>query len=244
MPTLPEVPLPPGQASLYSSEQSTEIPDGGGTVTARDIEFNYSEHLDRIVTALEQLSVSTATIAENTTTIAENTTTITNAIVGHTSRQMITNFRGSISGNILTIVETSGEHVVPGMLLSGSQVITNTKITKQLTGSGKEGTYLIDKEQNMSVQELVGTVVLNSEGIAYSLSELEKHQLRVKELSDGTGVHTVSPYDNFSLISIYKILVEQGKILDQTGNVDTVTQDAAISAISDYVNKFKLFREF
>lgn len=69
---LPNVDEPPGQASYYTAETVTSIPAGGGTVTGRGIAFDYSRHLDRMVTALEQMSISMALIAENTQDISSN----------------------------------------------------------------------------------------------------------------------------------------------------------------------------
>jgi hypothetical protein len=100
---LPTTGAPPGQASYYTAETVTTIPDAGGTVTGKGIAFDYSDHLDRVVTALEQLSLSMAfvadkienlsdnstlikdslsTIATQTTTLASNSTTITGLATG------------------------------------------------------------------------------------------------------------------------------------------------------------------
>jgi hypothetical protein len=234
---LPEVSPPPGQADLYSSEQTTSIPDAGGDVTARDIEFDYSEHLDRIVTALERLAI-------NTTIIANNTTTISNAVVNPITRQKTTNFTGSINDTVLTVSATSGENVLPGMIISGQDITPNTKIVSQISGSGKEGTYIVDTAQTISNRQITGTVTLTSEGIAYSLGQAEQHHLKMKELASGIGIRNVTPYDTFSLISIYHLLVEQGKVLDTEGIVDPDKQKQAISKILEFNNILKTFREF
>jgi hypothetical protein len=228
---------PPGQAALYSSEQTESIPSEGGTVTARDIEFDYSEHLDRIVTALERLAI-------NTTIIANNTTTISNAVINPITRQKITNFTGSINDTVLTVSATSGENVLPGMIISGQDITPNTKIVSQISGSGKEGTYIVDTAQTISNRQITGTVTLTSEGIAYSLGQAEQHHLKMKELASGIGIRNVTPYDTFSLISIYHLLVEQGKVLDTEGIVDPDKQKQAISKILEFNNILKTFREF
>ena len=93
---LPGTAAAPGQASYYTAETVTTIPDAGGTVTGKGIAFDYSNHLNRIVTALEQMSLSMAfiadkidnlsdnstTIAIQTTTLASNSTTITGLATG------------------------------------------------------------------------------------------------------------------------------------------------------------------
>lgn len=75
---LPTTPEPPGQATLYTAEKTTTVPDTGGEVTTTDIEFDYSSHLDRIVTALEQVSLSMAFIADKIDNISDRITNISN----------------------------------------------------------------------------------------------------------------------------------------------------------------------
>ena len=70
--TLPLTANPPGQATLYTAEKTTTIPDPGGTVTTTDIEFDYSAHLDRIVTALEQLSLSVSLLTDEMQYVRES----------------------------------------------------------------------------------------------------------------------------------------------------------------------------
>ena len=70
---LPATDAAPGRATLYTAEKTVAISgatgpgvvtSGGGSVTTTDIEFDYSAHLDRIVTALEQMSLSMAFLAD------------------------------------------------------------------------------------------------------------------------------------------------------------------------------------
>jgi hypothetical protein len=75
---LPTAGAPPGQASYYTAETVTTIPDAGGTVTGKGIAFDYSDHLDRIVTALEQLSLSMAFIADKVDNISDKLSNISN----------------------------------------------------------------------------------------------------------------------------------------------------------------------
>jgi hypothetical protein len=75
---LPATPEPPGQATLYTAEKTTTVPNTGGEVTTTDIEFDYSAHLDRVVTALEQLSVSMAFIADKIDNISDKLSNISN----------------------------------------------------------------------------------------------------------------------------------------------------------------------
>ncbi len=55
--------------------------------------------------------------------------------------------------------------------------------------------------------------------IAEKQTAMETYQKRLKELGEGTGIHVLGPYEWFGLISIYKLMIEQGKVLDDTDNV-------------------------
>jgi hypothetical protein len=126
---LPNVDEPPGQAPYYTAETSTSIPDAGGTVTGKGIAFDYSAHLNRLVTALDQISISMALIAENTQDLSDN-----------------------VQNRIVPALET----------------------------------------------------------IAAKQTSMETYQKKLKELSEGAGIHTVGPYEWLSMYAIYKLLLEQG----------------------------------
>lgn len=119
---LPNVDEPPGAAAS----------SGDGTGTA----FNYSPHLNRIVTALEQLSISMALIAENTQDISDN-----------------------LQNRIVPAVET------------------------------------------IAAQQSI---------IAIKQTAIETYQKKIKELSEGEGVHMVGPWEWLSMYAIYKLLVTEG----------------------------------
>jgi hypothetical protein len=112
---LPTVGDPPGQAILYTAEKTTTIPDAGGSVTTTDIEFDYSEHLDRIVTALEQMSLSIAHIADKIDNISDKVTSIAGSqtsIAG--SQTSIAGSQASIESYqeiIKNLAEGSGMHI-------------------------------------------------------------------------------------------------------------------------------------
>ncbi len=61
-------------------------------------------------------------------------------------------FTGSISGTTLTA--TAGGYVnggfVNGMTITGSGVAANTKVVGRLTGTGKDGTYIVDQSQTVA----------------------------------------------------------------------------------------------
>lgn len=66
----------PAQAPYYTADTITTVPAAGGSVTSRDIAFDYSAHLTSIATSLAVIATNTSTIAVNTTLMAANSTTI------------------------------------------------------------------------------------------------------------------------------------------------------------------------
>jgi hypothetical protein len=111
---LPTAGVPPGQAPYYTAETVTTIPDAGGTVTGKGIAFDYSDHLDRIVTALEQLSLSLAfvadnTISDNSTLIVDRQTTIANNQTIIADKQTLIE---SYQKTLKELSEGSGHHIV------------------------------------------------------------------------------------------------------------------------------------
>lgn len=145
---LPTVDDPPGQAKLYTAESTTPISSEGGEVVSKSITFDYSEHLDRIVSALDRLSFSMASIASDVSTVAANSTTIA------------------------------------------------TKIT-----------------------------------------EMEAHQNRIKELGETVGYRIKSPYEVFSMVSLYKLFVKEAQILE----LEDATEEErarALQRVLDYMQEF------
>ena len=103
---LPATGAAPGQATLYTAAQTVAIAGatgpgvvtaGGGSITTTDIEFDYSAHLDRIVTALEQMSLSMAFLADKLDNLSDkinvntdNVTILVNQITTLVQQNQIT----------------------------------------------------------------------------------------------------------------------------------------------------------
>ena len=111
---LPATDNPPGQATLYTAEKTTTIPDPGGTVVTTDIEFDYSAHLDRVVTALEQLSVSMATISANISIMIQHTGQISDTLTTSDSSKLADNIQilSTKISEMQTLASSSGIHTI------------------------------------------------------------------------------------------------------------------------------------
>ena len=61
------------------------------------------------------------------------------------------------------------------------------------------------------------TIATNSTTIATKLTAIETYQKKMKELGEGPGIHFIGPYEVFGLVSIYRMMIEQAKILESQG---------------------------
>jgi hypothetical protein len=57
------------------------------------------------------------------------------------------------------------------------------------------------------------TIATQTTTVATKLTEIEEHQQRIRELGEGDGIHMIGPYEQFGFVSIYRSLIEEGKIL-------------------------------
>ena len=64
------------QATIYTAEKTTVIPPTGGTVTTTDIEFDYSGHFDRMISAQEQLNSNIVALNSKIDTLNDKIETI------------------------------------------------------------------------------------------------------------------------------------------------------------------------
>ena len=155
----------------------------------------------------------------------------------------------TISGTtIVTDSVTGGIVIDVSPLLSRIAIALETIATNSTTISNTLSTL----ETN------VATLATNSTTISGTLTDvdskistiatnstlMEDHQHRLRTLGDTTGVHIKSPYDDFTMVSIYRLLVEQGKAADLTEAVSQADQTAALAAISSYVERIQSLSNF
>jgi len=70
----------------------------------------------------------------------------------------ITEFTGSITGNILTVTSMTSGTIKVGWFLSGTNVISNLKIVSLGTGTGGVGTYLLNKSTSVASTSMVSNI--------------------------------------------------------------------------------------
>ncbi len=82
------------------------------------------------------------------------------------------------------------------------------------------------------------TITNNSTTIAQKLTDIETYQKRLKELGETVGIRTTTPYEIFGLISIYKLMIEEAKILE-LDKVNDEKKAEAYRTLQYYVNQIK-----
>ena len=76
-------------------------------------------------------------------------------------------------------------------------------------------------------------------GLKSDLDTIATNSTTMATLASGTGMHVIGPYDWIGLISIYRLFIEQGKVLDKSQEVSADQLAAAISAAEGYIAKLR-----
>ena len=83
--------------------------------------------------------------------------------------------------------------------------------------------------------------------ISSTLGDIEGHQQKLRELGEGNGIHITGAYDVFGMVSIYRLLIEKAKILENDGTTATAAQiSASLAEVNRLVSLIKnnISREF
>ena len=243
------------------------------TNTSVAIAYDYSPYFERIATSLETIvgslnripSVFTTgsgilTTGIDTTTLRLTTGTVSVSIdnphipngvkptftVGTTLEGIVTNISivtpgvGYIHPPIVYISDSLG------IVATGTGVLTTdisvfTKL-KDLSISASSSTQSLE---TIATQTTI--IATNTTAISNTLSDIEGHQQKVRELAEGTGIRMIGPYDVFGMVSIYRLLIEKAKILETDGTTATLAQkEASLAEVSRLVSLIKtnISREF
>ncbi len=230
----------PDSRPIVTSETSTN--------TGVSVAIDYTTYYSRIATALE--------------TIALNTTTIKNSL-DNTVTPAVASFTGNISDITLNVSGVSGT-ITTGMRLIGGAILPNTFIVSgsgntwtvsksqslsstSLTGILYNG-YITDLISNISSKQTTiadkqttiadkqTTIADKQTTIADKQTQMETYQKKLKELGEANGIHIVGAYDAFGMVSLYRLLIEQAKILDNTSGSATPAQiQASIAEVERVV---------
>ena len=130
---------------------------------------------------------------------------------------------GSVYGNISTYLNQVREE------LADINVDTTASAARLLLIATSLGTMATNST----------TMATNITTIASKLTAIETYQKKMKELGEGPGIHFIGPYEVFSMISIYRLLIEQAKILDSTESASASQIQAALSEVTRLSERIK-----
>ena len=88
-----------------------------------------------------------------------------------------------------------------------------------------------------AIKTEIETIATQQTTIATKLTEIETYQQRIKELAEGSGIHFVGPWEWVGLLSLYKLFIEEGKILEETNNVSAEKLAEALAKFNQYKDK-------
>lgn len=95
---------------------------------------------------------------------------------------------------------------------------------------------IIGSEALATAMETLNTTLGN---LNTTLTTLNGHLNDLKVLSQTTGHRTEGAYTSSTLPTLYKLLIEQGVILEDIGVLSESEQQRAAAAITDYIAKAK-----
>ncbi len=80
--------------------------------------------------------------------------------------------------------------------------------------------------------------------IAAKQTAMETYQKKLKELGEGTGIHIRGPYEALGMVTLYKLLIEQANILENTDGIDEKEKAKALAKARQYIEQLKGFEDF
>jgi len=113
-----------------------------------------------------------------------------------------------------------------------SSAITN--ITSELNDIDTDTTSMA--AQILLIAASLSTMATNSTTIAQKLTAIETYQKTLKELGETTGIRTRNPYEAFGMVTMYKLLIEEAKVLELE-KVPSEKIDQAWKTVLYYIEK-------
>jgi hypothetical protein len=126
----------------------------------------------------------------------------------------------TVSGNSTTITTLLGRVATALETIATNSTTLATNSTTVATNS----TTLATNSTTLATNST--TIATNSTTVATKLTAIETYQKKMKELGEGPGIHFIGPYEVFGLVSIYRMMIEQAKILENNGVAPTAEQVA------------------
>lgn len=87
--------------------------------------------------------------------------------------------------------------------------------------------------------EQLTTLATQTTTIASKQTAMETYFKKIKELAEGTGVHIIGPWDWIGLVALYKIFIEEGKILETENDISEEALIEARTKFNLYIDKLR-----
>jgi hypothetical protein len=174
---LPTTPTAPAAAVLTTSSAGT------GATANNAIAYDYSPHLIRIVTALEQVSLSMAFIADKIDNVPDKLTDLAT--------------QSSIQNSILSSMYAA---ITPGSTTIGA-ILSDIAQASEDTARATESMTAAVTPGSTTIGAILSDIAQASENSAVSLAG-------IYDRSKGAGIHMKGPLDWVGLVSTYKLYVE------------------------------------
>jgi hypothetical protein len=129
----------------------------------------------------------------------------------------------------------TGESVSEGVAVAIDYTLYYDRIATALETLATNSTAIKTAVESMATQQT--TIATQQTTIATKLTAIETYQKKVKELAEGTGVHFVGPWEWVGLLSLYKLFIEEGKILEETNNISAEKVAEALAKFNQYKDK-------
>jgi hypothetical protein len=218
---LPATSAAPGQATLYTAAQTVAIAGatgpgvvtaGGGSITTTDIEFDYSAHLDRIVTALEQMSLSMAFIADKVDNLTDKITVLAEQVTRESPKvlQAVGNL------NETNIIRLNGPVLIDpsGYFVQGEDIVPNTFVVAYYSEGGH---YYLKINRDNSFVKVINAEprVISNSGDAVPITLIPPVVMTASNISkivdaDSENLKIISPWEWLGISSIVKLYDEKG----------------------------------
>jgi hypothetical protein len=115
------------------------------------------------------------------------------------------------------------------ILDSAASVISthNSNVARDIAVNNDSTQGIVSISHSLGIIENTFSTISGNIGtIANKQTAIEAYFKRLKELGEGAGIHMIGPYEKFGLISIYKLLVEEAKILELDKTTDAKKDEA------------------
>ena len=86
------------------------------------------------------------------------------------------------------------------------------------------------KDNIALIKDSMATIATQTTTVASQTTTLASNSTTITGLATGNGIHIVGAYDVFGMLSIYRLLIEQAKVLENAGTTATPTQITAALA--------------